>query len=249
MRYLLVGAMLCLSGAAVAQTNFDLRFDEAFANKSLRVYQCPGASSDFGASKRNLPLLLSATKKLAAGGDAAEIATAKSAGCTPIKYGKPGLLSWEEKLSGPEKGATSEWLTAVVTESAPGATGYTFDAVIRLPLSTRLPTPQAAAARADADFMKTYGERILSGGNEQGGYFLCPSIEAANMALASLAEFPESERDDQADFRTEQVGCKSGQAPVYNVRAFRRIGVTQTHWYVGTGTLRGKPVSLLFWAN
>lgn len=99
----------------------------------LRVYECPGASS--GADKSRGGDLLKLRRALVAlsGAGGAEASVARSIGCEPMQSATSTIFIIE-RLSAPIRTKDAEWMVAKITLSEPGATGYSFDAVIRLPL-------------------------------------------------------------------------------------------------------------------
>ena len=134
MRLIILGVAIALPLAANAQESMEGRFERAFEAGSLRAYQCPGYSSAYGGQVRNLPLLAATSRKLAVAGAEKERATAKTLGCERYSASRSSVLAWEERLSVFTRGRDAEWLVASITDVSPGATGYTFDAVIKLPL-------------------------------------------------------------------------------------------------------------------
>lgn len=99
----------------------------------LRAYECPGASSGADKSRtRDLRKLRRTLVSLSRAGRS-EASVARSIRCEPM-HSTTSTIFIIERLSTPIRMKNAEWMVARVTLSEPGATGYDFDAVIRLPL-------------------------------------------------------------------------------------------------------------------
>lgn len=115
-----------------------LPFNDAAArahhSASLRAYECPGAGSGADRSRaRDVLRLRRALVSLSKAGGA-EASVARSTGCEPM-HSLTSTIFIVERLGAPIHTKDAEWIVAKITLSEPGATGYDFDAVVRLPLT------------------------------------------------------------------------------------------------------------------
>lgn len=97
-----------------------------------RAYACPGARGGVGTARMlDMPALRRALVSLAGAGTT-ETRVARRLGCMAM-HSRTSSLFIRKPLSHPIHARGAIWLVAEVTLSEPGATGYDFDAVLRLP--------------------------------------------------------------------------------------------------------------------
>lgn len=231
--------------AAAGIADIEARFDRASQARTLKVYFCPGSTGSGGRERPDLVKLRTALNAMAKTG-ANENAIAKTLKCE-LYSDKIAVFSITKILGPTAKGIAAEWLIGDLAMSHPGATGYNFYGIARVPPASQGVNP---AARADADFMKVFGQRSMAAaGDENGGYYICPSAIAASGVISVLGRMPEEERDQDAPLRLVGEGCREGRGAVTNVRAVRVLGKDYTHWYSGTGMQGGKTVDIVMWAS
>jgi len=97
------------------------------------AYECLGASSGADKAREYDPFRLRRALVLLSRAARAEASVARSIGCEPM-HSATSEIFIVKRLGDPIRTKDAEWVVAKVTLSEPGATGYDFDAVVRLPL-------------------------------------------------------------------------------------------------------------------
>lgn len=132
-------AMPAAAQTAREQAVYDMAVQAFGKSGRIRLYQCKGPSGRYDGEDHHAEALTRIAREMA---DGDEEAVAARSGCRRYDDG-PSQAYFGTKLIGQAaQSADAIWLVGEVTESHPQATGYTFEAIVRIPT-----TPRAAAAR------------------------------------------------------------------------------------------------------
>jgi hypothetical protein len=260
---------------AAAQTDRDNAvFDQsvrAFAGSGRgRIYQCKGTTGDYVADDHHPQRLVAIAKAMAVGD---ERTVAARSGCRLSNDAGPSkAFSGDKLLAMATRTADAVWLVGQVSENYPQSTGYTFEAIVRIPLAQRPATAvtrtstipasaaaasavrpdrltNAAAAEADADYMRQAGSRRMGGSDEGSGYDVCPSAAAIDVVIDAGFATHEDIRDERIMDVGKAKGCRQGNALLTGIRARRLLTSMGTHWYAASGIEKGRPVEVLIYIN
>lgn len=262
MRTALALAALCIAGAATAQTAEEAKvFDQvvrAFAKSGrAHIYQCRGPSGGYD-SQDHHPEALARIARAMAAGDERRIAA--GSGCRLYNDGPTEFLYGTKLIGQAARTADAVWLIGEVTESYPQATGYTFEAIVRIPMT---PHPAASvpavgttasavtpdARRADAEYFALYNTRSLAGTTEDGGWLSCPDAGAIDKALDAGASAPLPRRDERMEAALRAAGCRTGTRLLTGIRVRRHVPSEGTEWYAATAVVGGRPVHAVLWLH
>jgi hypothetical protein len=130
---------------AVAQTAreqavFDMAVQAFGKSGRIHLYQCKGPSGRYDGEDHHDEALTGIAREMAAGDEGA---VAARSGCRRYDDG-PSQAYFGTKLIGQAaQSADAIWLVGEVTESHPQATGYSFEAIVRIPTTPRAAVPAA----------------------------------------------------------------------------------------------------------
>lgn len=254
-------------GERPARSQDDLVFDrtvEAYATSGrAHIYQCKGPTGEYRAEDQHSAKLVRIAKEMSAGD---EVAVAARSGCMRYNPKPTRALSGDRLLALADKTPDAIWLIGEVAESYPEATGYTFEAIVRIPRTPPaqpgmraavMATPAkplegsagAAVARVDADYMRRFRTRSMGGSDEGSGYDVCPSAAAIDAVLDTGTATAEDVRDERMMEASKRKGCHQGDHLLSGIRARRHVESMGTHWYAATGIEKGRPVNVIVWTN
>lgn len=255
-------------GERPVRTESDIVFDrtvEAYATSGrAHIYQCKGPNGKYRAEDQHSAKLVRIAKEMSAGD---EVAIAARSECMLYNPKPTKALSGDRLIALADKTPDAIWLVGEVTESYPGATGNTFEAIVRIPRSAPPARPgvrtQAVAttanpadarsgtisAAADADYMRRFRTRRMGGSDEGSGYDVCPSAAAIDAVFDTGAASAEDVRDERMMNTGKKKGCRQGNDLLTGIKARRHLEAMGTHWYAGTGVEKGRPVTVIVWMN
>lgn len=255
-------------GERPARTESDIVFDttvEAYARSGrAHIYQCKGPAGDYRSQDHHPEKLVRIAKEMSTGD---EVIVAARSGCKLYNPDPTKALSGDKLLALADKTPDAIWLVGEVVESYPQATGYTFEAIVRIPRSAppalpgvRTQTVATAAnpadgrsetisAAVDADYMRRFKTRRMGGSDEGSGYDVCPSTAAIDAVFDTGAASAEDVRDERMINAGKRKGCRQGNDLLTGIRARRHVEAMGTHWYAGTGVEKGRPVTVIVWMN
>lgn len=255
-------------GDRPARSQDDLVFDktvEAYATSGrAHIYQCKGPSGKYHPDDQHSAKLVRIAKEMSAGD---EVAVAARSGCKRFNPKPTKALSGDRLLALADKTPDAIWLVGEVVESYPEATGYTFEAIVRIPRSVppsqpgiRTSVTTAAVKPADgrdatistavdADYMRRFRTRRMGGSDEGSGYDVCPSAAVIDTVFDTGVAAPEDVRDERMMNAGKRKGCRQGNDLLTGIKARRHVESLGTHWYAATGVEKGRPVNVIVWTN
>lgn len=225
------------------------------------IYQCKGASGAFDQDDHH-PTELARIAKEMANGD--EIVVAKRFGCRRSNDAGPSdAFSGGNLLAIGPRTTDAIWLVGEVSENYPQSTGYTFEAIVRIPIapSAAAAAPAskivksgssvmlAAASEADASYMKKVGSRKMAGSDEGSGYDVCPSEGAVTVVLDAGGVAPQDIRGERMEELMHTKKCVQGDHLLTGIKARRYVSSMGTYWYGAKGIENGHPVDVIVWVN
>lgn len=259
---------LCTTVPASAQTARDnAAFDQAVQaftrSGRARIYQCKGPDGKIDSQTRHFPRLVAIAREMGAGD---EMAIARREGCRLANDAGPSeAFSGDGLFDMAVRTSDAAWLVGEVTESYPQATGYSFEAIVRIPMpppaarptqdATVRPAASApgvispAAREADAVYMKREGTRTMAGSDEGGGYNVCPTADQVSEVLDAGKAAPAHLRDERMLDAMKARKCRQGDNILTGFHARRYVEAMGTYWYGGQGVENGKTVQVVVWIN
>lgn len=262
-------SMTCAIMPAQAQTAQDNAvFDrsvQAFSRSGrAHIYQCKGPDGQFDRETHHVSDLIRIAREMAAGD---EMGVARRRGCRQSNEGGPSsAFSGNELFALAARTTDAVWLIGEVTESYPQSTGYSFEAIVRIPMTpapakaatstparpASAPAPGAitpAAREADAIYMKRDGTRKMAGSDEGSGYNVCPTADQVTAVIDAGAAAPADVRDERMLNAMTARRCRQGNHLLTGFHARRYVESMGTYWYGGQGVENGKPVQVIVWIN
>jgi len=255
-----IAALGCAMPAKAQTARDNEVFDstvQAFAGSGrAHIYQCKGPSGKFESETHHGPALVGIARELAAG---AAVAVARRSGCQRSNDAGPSkAFSGETLHAVAVRTADAVWLIGDLNESYPQATGYSFEGIVRIPM-TRPATSAAPAAgpsvttpaarEADAVYMKRDGTRKMAGSDEGSGYNVCQTADQVTAVIDAGTVAPEDVRDERMLDIMAARKCRQGNKVLTGFHARRYVESMGTYWYGGQGVEDGRTVQVIVWIN
>ncbi|MGT2513854.1 hypothetical protein ACVOMT_05985 [Sphingomonas panni] len=241
-----------LAMPAVAQNG---SADETFARavkaftKSgrARIYDCSPKKAGLDEADRQTGRLVAIAKRMSTG---SEKQVAASSNCELVSTTKPSDIFHGIKFTTQAiQDSGAMWLVGDVVESYPQATGYTFEAIVRIP-TTPQPANQSVASPPansdDAKFFEVQGTRTISS-SEESGFFVCPSDAASANVMAAAKRLSPSKRDSETAGMLMKAGCREGRGTITGIKVAKLLKGEDVTWHHSSANFRGKAQSIVFW--